>query len=110
MSQDHKTLWRPKFCEMPEQCASCPFRIGNNAEFGAVVERLRAAEGIVGTLTKKIVGFARTALWMDAVRTGDFMCHCTVYDANMQIRPMADWRQCKGATHVYRTGTLPPKS
>lgn len=104
-----RNLWRPKFTENAQQCASCPFRVGNTAEFSDVVARLRKAEGIPGKPTKGDVGFARMSLYVDAERTGDFMCHCSVYDAEMKQKPMTEWRQCPGASHVYRHGSLPPK-
>lgn len=28
-----RKLWMPRYKEMPEQCISCPFREGNDAEF-----------------------------------------------------------------------------
>lgn len=104
--QHHRKLWRPKFPEVATQCASCPFRIGNHKEFSAVVRRLRAAEGIDGATTKAIVTFARVSLYEDAKARGDFMCHCSVYDAAMQPKSRKEWRQCAGATEIFRTGKL----
>lgn len=101
-----RDLWRPKFPEVAVQCVSCPFRTNNYKEFAAVVKRLRAAEGLSGRLTKLIVNFARIMLYEEARAKGDFMCHCTVYDSAMKKKDMREWRQCAGATVVYRTGKL----
>ncbi len=91
---------------MPTACASCPFRIGNSEEFGAVVERLRAAEGLRGKTTPKIVGNARMALIFETENRGDFICHCTAYDAGMTLKPETEHRQCAGATLYYRDRQL----
>lgn len=96
-----RQLFRPKFPETPTQCASCPFRKDNAKEFGAVVDRLRAANGL-GKATKTQVFQSRETLHAEAMRTGDFICHATVYDAKMKTRPRNDWKQCKGATEAFR--------
>lgn len=102
-----RQLWRPKFSEMTAQCPSCPFRVGNDKEFGEVCSRLRNKDGLNGKVTKAIIRFARLALLMDMDKTGDFLCHQTAYDSDMNQRPQRDWRQCAGATKIYRTGQLP---
>lgn len=106
MSTDLHPGWRPKRQEVASQCASCPFRVGNNVEFGEVANRLRRAEGIMRPASREDVGFARLSLFMEAVEGGDFACHCSVYNADMSKRPMSEWRQCKGATQAYQTGKL----
>lgn len=101
-----RALWRPKIAELPTPCASCPFRVGNDAEFGGVVKRLRDAQGITGPCTKRIVGFARASIMMDTRARGDFACHGTAYDTEMEMRPAAELRQCPGAAKFYKTGEL----
>lgn len=99
-----RELFRPKRAEVPVQCASCPFRIGNHKEFGAVVDRLRRADGATKPASKNIIRFARVQLLAETMACGDFMCHGTVYDAAMKKKPIGQWRQCKGATEFYRHG------
>lgn len=100
-------LWRPKLPEMAHQCPSCPFRVGNDVEFGAVCAQLRKKEGLRGKVTKSIIRFARLMLLVDLNKTGDFICHQTAYDGEMNPNPQSNWRQCVGATQIYRTGKLP---
>jgi hypothetical protein len=38
---------------------------------------------------------------MDAEH-GDFVCHHTAYDGEMNNRPVTDYRQCAGATEAFR--------
>jgi hypothetical protein len=100
--------WRPKFPEVPSQCASCPFRFGNHEEFGAVVNRLRRLDGKDKPATKREVGRARLALLaeFDGCGHGDFICHGTAYDKDMNTRPQAEFRQCAGASRYWQTGQL----
>lgn len=98
--------WQPRIAGCEQQCASCPFRQGNNAEFGSIVERLRKAEGIRGKATRAIIGFARISLFMELETAGDFACHVSVYRPDMTMRDRKEWRQCAGATEVYRSGNI----
>ena|ERR1700722_19497190 len=101
-----RELWKPRHPELPEQCASCPFRVTNVSEFGAVVARLRRSLGIRAKPTKADIGYARMALFQDAFRGGEFICHGTAYYPSMKHRPQTQWRQCPGASVAYRTGRL----
>lgn len=101
-----RDFWLPKQQELPEKCVSCPFREGNDEEFGAVCERLRDSEdnpfrGM--PLTKEdAVANARESIREQTARLGDFSCHCTVYNADMTQKPRSEWRQCPGASEHYR--------
>lgn len=101
-----RKLWRPKRPEVPEQCASCPFRVGNDTEFAKIVRILRQQSGIVGGITKAIVRFARMSIRMDvSAQGGDLACHYSAYDLQTgKTRPSQDWKQCKGASEFYREG------
>ncbi len=101
MSTDHRWMWQPKFPEVPVQCASCPFRVGNDKEFGEVLARLRSKFDMPGKITKADIGHARLRVRFDSDH-GDFVCHHTAYDAQMNQRPSTDFRQCAGATAAYR--------
>lgn len=94
--------WTPKRPEVPAQCASCPFRTGNNAEFGAVMSKLSKREGGDGKLTTGQLVGARIMIMDGCMTMGDFACHGTVYTPDMQKRPEHEWMQCKGATDFYR--------
>lgn len=98
---DHRSLWQPKFPEVAQQCASCPFRTGNDKEFGEVIARLREKLEMSPTVTANDIRHARFCVRIDAEH-GDFVCHHTAYDAKMNQRPQADFRQCAGATAAYR--------
>lgn len=97
--------WVPKLSEMPEQCSSCPFRIGNNEEFGKIVERLRKKHGVKGRMTNMHVFHARMMIMEDLKRigSGDFICHSTVYDPSMAARSPGEHKQCPGATAWFRS-------
>lgn len=102
MNKDHRKLWRPKRPEIPEQCLSCPFREGNDAEFGAVLNKLRAASGIAGKSTTCDIAFARQGVRDDLSHSGDFVCHGTAYTPDMKPKPKEEWRQCPGATKFFK--------
>lgn len=105
MSADAKSLralWHPRAPELTVQCASCPFRKGNNAEFGAVLNRIRTKAGMKGECSKRDVGKARLQVMVDVMDRGDFICHGTAYDAQMNQRPVTEFRQCPGATKFHR--------
>ena len=101
-SPNPRALWRPKCRAVDAQCASCPFLAGNNAEFGEVVTRLLAQLGRVGTANLMDIAFARERIKRETKQRGDFLCHGTVYDEAMMVRPPAEFRQCAGATKYYR--------
>ena len=100
----HQCGWTPKRPEVPAQCASCPFRVGNDKEFGEVLQRLKDKEagGPAPKVTKRDIGFARLQIWGDTHGWGDFYCHGTVYTPEMQQRPVGEWMQCKGAADAHR--------
>lgn len=100
-----RTLWTPKFPECAQQCASCPFREGNDAEFKVIVDRLREKEGL-SPAKKSQVDFARASIRLDVEKSGDFMCHNTVYDKQGRRAPSTKFRQCVGATAYHRGETL----
>lgn len=100
---NHRDAWRPKRKET-EQCASCPFRDGNNKEFGAVVRALKKAAGMDPD-KGNTVHQARMMVHMDVVGPGgrgDFVCHATAYGPEMKPRDPSEHRQCPGATAAYR--------
>lgn len=98
----HKILFQPKYPEVAAQCASCPFRFGNNEEFGAILNKLEKSCGLPGKVTKKQITQARIRIMSDVGSRGDFMCHLSAYTPEMKQRPRTEWRQCAGATRHYR--------
>jgi len=97
-----RAMWIPRRKEMPEQCTSCPFRTGNDAEFGDVIKRMCAASG--EPMTKTTALRARFMLKMETEQAGDFICHQSAYDKDMNLRDASENRQCPGATKHYRDG------
>lgn len=93
--------WTPKRKEMPEQCVSCPFRKDNDPEFKAVLDKLVKANrgGIADTDAARFMIRKETALM------GDFICHQSVYDENMDLRDKSAHRQCPGATKHFKDVT-----
>ncbi len=98
-----RQIWTPKREEMREQCASCPFREGNDAEFGAVMRKLAKANGV---RTRVDVGGARFMVHREVEQMGDFICHQTAYDKDMKLRDASEHKQCPGATRHHK-GTEP---
>lgn len=100
--REARKLWRPKRKEMPEQCISCPFRTGNDAEFKAVLDKLVQANG---------GGFADPDQARFMIRKeltqmgGDFICHQSVYDKDMNRRDHREHRRCPGASAFHRNGS-----
>lgn len=91
------------------QCVSCPFRDDNRAEFAVVVNRLRKLARMRQVLPhSKVVQETRTAVRMDVamIGTGQFACHCTVYDESMKVRPRNEHRQCPGAVEYLKRWEL----
>ncbi len=99
---DHRALWQPKLPEVAKQCASCPFRIGNDKEFGEVITRLRCRFGMSEKVRRADIQHARLRVRIDSEH-GDFVCHHTAYDGEMEDRPHTDYRQCAGATQAFRS-------
>jgi hypothetical protein len=97
-----RALFRPKHKELPEQCVSCPFRKGNDKEFQAIVDKLAAANGEANPAPLTVV---RATIRMDATRVGEFICHHTAYDADMELKDRSHRRQCPGATAWYKSHT-----
>lgn len=93
-----RSLWRPKLKECAEQCASCPFREGNDDEFRKAVEGF--FPGVL--LDDNAVAIARERIRGDLKFSGDFICHCTIYKAKGKLREVQERRQCPGATKYYR--------
>lgn len=97
-----RTMFRPKLPERPRQCASCPFRDGNDREFGEVVDRLASSVGVLPDVAE-----TRRRVRLEANIMGDFACHETAYDGAMKLRAMEHRRQCPGATrHFIAFGAL----
>lgn len=97
-----RKTWRPKLREASEQCASCPFRLGNDADFGAVVKRLCKKHGM--PFTEESTLNARSKIIQDSASNGDFACHATVYGTDMKVKPIGEHRQCPGSTKWFRDG------
>lgn len=95
-----RDLWSPKRKETT-QCASCPFRDDNDAQFGTVLKALAKSSG-VKRLGSKVVKKARAMIKAETAVLGDFCCHATVYGPDMVLRSAEDFRQCPGASKYYR--------
>ena len=98
-----RDLWKPKRPEA-KQCASCPFRKDNDAQFGAVLTKLRKKAGIKRQIKPVDIAFARYQVQKDVEAFGDFICHATAYGPKMEPHPpnSPDERQCPGATKYYK--------
>lgn len=92
----------PKMKEVSEQCASCPFRIGNDEEFRAILTKLRASKGLPGEITKSQAVRSRAMIHDDCANQGEFRCHHSVYNPDMTIKSVSEHRQCLGATKWFR--------
>jgi hypothetical protein len=98
-----RELWRPKFKELPESCASCPFKDGNDSEFEAVMQKLADANGLEDPVS---VHESRGRIRAETEHLGDFRCHGSVYDREMGMRPQAEHRQCPGASAYFKAAGL----
>lgn len=87
----------PKFPLLPVQCASCPFRSGNDEELGEVVRRLRKKWDMSQKVGPADIAHTRKMLRIDAYRAAEFLFHGSVYDAEMNERPRHEHRGCPGA-------------
>lgn len=92
-----RDLWTPKRPELGQQCPSCPFRNGNDREFGAIVEKLNELYSADGTVEQ-----VRFSVRRDAKSNGDFACHQTAYTETMDLKPESERRQCPGATAAFK--------
>lgn len=97
-----RACWLPRQPELPEQCVSCPFREGNDPEWSTIVTKLRKALGVRGPVTQEVLDHARAKARKDLEFSGEFACHLTVYDADMNRKPDNEGRQCRGASAIYR--------
>lgn len=95
--------WLPRRPECAAQCPSCPFRQGNDKEFGEIMSKLRTRFGLSPKITRSQIAFARFTAMKDVRKAGDFACHLTAYSSDMQtMRCPSEQRQCPGATTLYR--------
>lgn len=94
MTKNYRKMWRPKLPEMPEQCVSCPFRSGNDKEFGEVISRLQKGQ----PATTGQILHARVQLKIETSQFGDFSCHQSAYDKKMKVKPHREHKQCPGAS------------
>ena len=92
-----RDLWTPKRSELAQQCASCPFRKGNDAEFGVIVDKLNRLYSSDGTVEQ-----VRFSVEHSLEHGGDFACHLTAYTETMGRRPPHEHRQCPGATAAFK--------
>lgn len=99
-----RKMWRPKVPELPVQCASCPFREGNDAEFAEYFAKLRKAlaPSNRAPVRPHDLRFARFQIKIDLHHSGDFICHYTAYTPEMKKRPASEYRQCPGASAFFR--------
>ena len=108
-----RDLWLPKLPELKDQCVSCPFRKGNDKEFAEILVKLSLKHGRNPDVTpetppealRAAIEFSRKLVEHDVQKVGDFACHHTAYDENMNIKPVREHRQCPGATKYYRSLT-----
>jgi hypothetical protein len=92
--------WKPRL-PAAEQCASCPFRGGNDAEFGTIVAKLLGKK----KATKAQIKRARESVQHDVLvnMRPDFACHASAYRADMSVRPLNEHKQCPEATQAFQT-------
>lgn len=105
MLEARRTFWRPKRPEVPAQCISCPFRTGNDKEFGDILKKLAIGLNHKRKVGPKTIIAARFRVKMECHEQGDFVCHGTAYEADVTTqRPVTEQRQCVGATEWFRKG------
>lgn len=100
-----RKLWLPKYPEVKHPCLSCPFVEGNDEHFAEVVSRLRELEGmpLVRASDTGALEEVRRRLRVETnLVGGDFLCHQTTYDEDMELTDRSSWRQCAGAARFYR--------
>lgn len=84
-------------------CASCPFRKDNDEAFGEVIQKLRTSRGDLSPVTPFDIACVRESIRRERRYGGDFLCHATVYDKEMQA-DTSSGLQCPGASEYYRNG------
>lgn len=94
-----RSLFRPKHKEVNEQCVSCPFRAGNDKEFGKILDKLAELHGVKRNSTK----FSRLMVLQEATINGEFVCHYTAYNTDWSSKDQSEHRQCVGATQWFKT-------
>ena len=67
-------------------CASCPFLPNNNEEFGVIAEKLceKFNQPRPNFWAKLSI---RENVKNDAISSGQLICHCSIYDSEMNMRP-----------------------
>ena len=83
-------------------CESCPFRHGNDQEFGAVITSLKKFKGDKTPASARESKAARFRVKAERLFTGEFCCHHSVYDADMSVKSNHHWKQCRGAAEYFR--------
>lgn len=95
-----RDLFLPKLPELAEQCPSCPFRSGNDLEFGEIIRKLCASGNV--KFSPAVVRRARASITDEAKHVGDFSCHHTAYRDDMSLKDVREHRQCPGATRAFK--------
>lgn len=108
MKKNPRLLFKPKLKVLAKQCVSCPFGACNDFEFGDVLNKLRAAEGLAPVSSWDKIAMAVEAKKKITEETrfrGDFACHHSVYDSTgdkLVKKDPKQHRQCPGALKNYR--------
>jgi len=97
-----RAMWSPQRKERADQCASCPFKEGNDEEWKAVLESLAESDGM--DLGDVDPDGARAMIHAEVSERGDFSCHQTAYDVDgdMERRDLRKLLQCPGASKHFR--------
>jgi hypothetical protein len=99
MTQEEADEHVPMLAEVRRQCASCPFREGNDKELR---EFLVNAHICSRTESRKRARRVREEVKRDTLGSdGDFTCHHSVYTREGKDRPERLHRQCAGATKFF---------
>ncbi len=101
-----RKTWLPRHPVLKDSCVSCPFRKGNDAEFGGILEKLSLKNGYDGVSVGMPLDLprARRIVCADVDLTGTFICHLTAYTPEMELRDPSEHRQCAGAAEWFRKG------
>lgn len=105
-AQPHESVrrfWKPKREEVSEQCASCPFREGNDAAFGGIMRKLYK-QFELDPPTPAEISASRECVKRELEHSGDFVCHLTAYNPDMSLKDGCEHRQCAGATKWWKEG------
>ncbi len=102
-----RAVWMPRYKELETACASCPFGEGNDKEWAAKVKQLADKAGEENPADPRM---ARNRIKSELANapSGDFICHGSAYDTEMDRRDMKQARQCPGASAYYRSGKQAP--